>query len=104
MSEAVNAQNGYRCQSCGYLLVTINRAEGVTPFSMGCRNPSMIDGCPGPMCSTVYRLPPGAPAPTWEWYSPSKGQRKRLDDWSRDHVERGGLLLRRIENASEVAS
>jgi hypothetical protein len=103
MSEAANARNGYRCQTCGYLLVTINRQEGVTPFSLGaCRNPSNVDGCPGRMYSLFYRLPPNAPEPTWEWYSPSKGERqyRRLSDWERDHVERGGLLLRKIEVAA----
>lgn len=98
MPEAKDAKNGYRCQRCGFLLVTINREEGTTPFSLGlCRNPSNMDGCPGPMYSLFYRLPPDAPEPTWEWYSPGKSERKRLDSWSRSHVERGGLLLREIK-------
>lgn len=97
MVEAANARNGYRCQTCGFLLVTVNRQEGTTPFNLGaCRNPSNMDGCPGPMFSCLYRLPPNAPEPTWEWYAPGKAEQRRLGVWERDHVERGGLLLRPI--------
>jgi len=99
MPEAANAHNAYTCQTCGFVLVTINRDEGTTPFMLGaCRNPVHMDGCPGPMRSNFYRLPPNAPEPTWEWYSPNERQRRRLSAWERDHVERGGLLLREIRS------
>jgi hypothetical protein len=97
MSEAKGAKNAYTCQTCRFVLVTINRDEGTTPFSLeACRNPANVDGCPGPMYSGFYRLPPNAPEPTWEWYSPSGRARRRLSPWERDHVDRGGLLFRQI--------
>lgn len=98
-AEQVGQRNAYKCERCQYILTTINRADGVTPFMLRCRNPNNPDGCPGMMRSYCYRLPANAPEPTWEWYAPSKGQRKRLDSGMRDHVERGGLLFRQIAHA-----
>lgn len=96
MPESANAKNLYRCQACGEAIVTINRVEGTTPFTLGCR---ATEGCTGRMTSSFYRLPPDAPEPTWEWYRPGANKLRRLkrrDPATADHVERGGLLLRKI--------
>ena len=93
MSEAAGAKNAYRCQLCGFTIVTINRDEGTTPFMLRCRRPIR---CQGMMHSAFYRLPENAPEPSLEWYRPSEREVRKLPEWQRDHVEQGGLLYRGI--------
>lgn len=116
MSEAKGKRNGYTCRSCGWRIVTVNRDAGVTPFMLGCANdvPSDEDrekakaagqafgskGCGAFMESHFYRIPQDA-EPSHEWYSPDAKERKRMrhkGDPNFEHVERGGLLLRRISD------
>lgn len=84
--------NRYVCRACGGSVVTVDRAEGVTPFYLDCY---ATEGCGGPMMSSFYRVD-GTPLPVLEFYSPDKAERKRLDVPTREHVRLGGLLVRRI--------
>lgn len=96
MPEAKNERNAYRCRLCEFLIVTINRDQGTTPFLIGCQAGS---GCGGMMQSHFYRLPDGAPEPSYEWYRPDLKALRRLnrgDSAAAEHVLKGGLLLRKI--------
>lgn len=111
--------NIYTCTNCLGQIVTIDRVDGTTPFMIGCRvHPddakllsnedqltieqlrSKIDKlkCRGEMYSSFYVVPNPPPKPTWEWYKPTGLEYKRLPKINREqHVDRGGLLLRRIK-------
>jgi hypothetical protein len=82
--------NTYYCQTCKGSIVTIDRDEGVTPFMLSCL---ATEGCDGVMRSAMYAFQPGA-KPMWEWYKPAST--KGFDQWTREHVEKGGLVLQRI--------
>lgn len=102
-SGCVGRRNVYRCGECGGTIVTVDRDAGVTPSSLACRAKGdprdPASDCRGTMFSGFYPdpFPEGLPEPAWEWYAPGPAEARRLDEESRDHVERGGLLLRPIK-------
>jgi hypothetical protein len=87
--------NGYTCERCGGVTMTYHVDEGTTPMFLMCR---ATVGCEGQAVSMMY--PPGpvppdlAALPRWEWYRPSKRALKHMNPGMRDHVERGGVVLR----------
>lgn len=81
--------NQYTCELCGGVITTVDRDPGTTPMFLNCR---ATPGCTGRMVSSMYRVPSGL-EPTHEWYKPDKLPR---DPGMRDHVQRGGLLIRKI--------
>lgn len=85
--------NVYRCEVCGFELVTINADNGVTPMFVRCRKP----GCKGTMCSAGYRVAVN-PIPRMRWYRPKQDEYQRLDAGTREHVGMGGLLLGPVDN------
>lgn len=106
--------NVYVCEY-GCYTVTVDVDEGVTPFLIKCRKRSTLDRpieakylgkdgeCVGTARSSLYpRKPKPAhiPDPTHEWYKPEST--KGLDDFERDHVQNGGLLLRRRTHREPV--
>lgn len=96
MPEAQGRKNVYRCNECPGAIVTVNQDEGTTPMFLRCR---ATDGCAGMMQSSWYVIPPNTPDPGWEWYRPGASALRRLhrkDPATADHVERGGLLIRKI--------
>lgn len=82
--------NVYTCDTCGGQIVTVDRDEGVTPFMLTCR--FIPEYCDGSMVSALYRVDQLL-KPTHEWYKPDKPPQ---DPAMRQHVEMGGLLIRRI--------
>lgn len=90
------AMNAYQCQRRkGHIVITIDMHPGVTPMFMNCRYPH----CPGTSSSMGY---PSAPmpdilktAPTFVWYRPSLREMMDLSQEFVDHINGGGLLLRR---------
>lgn len=80
-------KNAYECEECGSYIVTVDREPGVTPFMVPCGN------CGAFAKSKFYRVQPYL-EPTHEWYRPETLD--DLKDWERQHVEKGGLLLRPI--------
>jgi len=90
--------NLYTCNTCRGEVVTIDTDEGVTPFMISCRATS---GCKGVMQSNFYHCDPSRVA-QFEWYRPETI--KGLDQWTQEHVKKGGLLLRPTPGInSEVA-
>lgn len=122
MTEQAGKKNGYKCKGCGWRIVTVNACEGTTPFMVGCENPAPTEeekragkdaqgfsgskGCGAFMESFFYQVPQHL-EPSHEWYSPDKQERKRLRRKGQaetlEHVERGGLLLRRVGQADMAA-
>lgn len=89
-------ENVYTCTKCGGFTTTIDRDEGVTPFMIRCR---AKDGCDGWAQSSFYPKgprPAHIPPPSIEWYRPSQEEIAGLDPAMREHVGKGGLLMRAI--------
>lgn len=82
--------NAYECPD-GHLTVTIDLEDGTTPMMMNCRNPS----CGKVSRSKWYKVDQNL-KPTFEWFKPT--DMKKLNPAERDHVQRGGLLIRKIVN------
>jgi hypothetical protein len=91
--------NAYDCKACGGSIVTVDQDEGVTPMTLACR---ATEGCRGTSYSRFYRADPTL-TPTWEWYTPGKRELRRMSPEMRDHIKRGGLALRKIEEASDAS-
>ena len=87
--------NMYTCDTCHGFIVTINRVEGTTPMELTCR---ATPGCHGLSESSWYRVSP-ALVPDHEWYRPTGDEYARLSPGMRDHVDRGGLDIRRIDTS-----
>lgn len=86
-------KNHYRCPSCRYQFVTIDREPGVTPFMTDCAN------CGGAAQSSGYRNVPAHIAVTHEWYRPDSFD--GLHPGTVEHIKNGGLILRKIERAPQ---
>jgi hypothetical protein len=94
-----NPFNCYTCTTCGGQIVTVDRDEGVTPFMVRCRAQK---DCGGTMHSSFYTNVPLALQPTYEWRKPTPQEYRKLDKATRtDHVDRGGLLMYRLDGAAE---
>lgn len=103
----VGAYNHYICPA-GHVTVTIDRDAGVTPAFMPCPHeatrgfPAVTVVCELRAASGWYRVPQAewraepARQATHEWYRPDDDERRHLDAYQADHVNRGGLLLRRV--------
>ena len=87
--------NIYTCKVCRGHIVTIDRDAGVTPFSLKCR---VTEGCRGLMNSSVYRVFDQTMRPSHEWYRPSAKELSTMIAQAKEHVERGGLILRKCED------
>ena len=83
-------KNIYICEN-GHQLRTVDRDAGVTPFLTKCLE------CGEFTRSQVYRVPQDI-TPTHEWYRPSSAEQAELPSGTLEHVEMGGLLLRKIES------
>jgi hypothetical protein len=93
------ATNVWTCPVCTGFTFAVHRDAGVTPMFLACRASGDVGDCEGMSISCGY--PPGPrPAflgdPQWEWYRPSRRAVKQLSSAMRDHVTRGGLVLRKI--------
>lgn len=103
-------ENVYTCQKCGCFTVTIDTDEGVTPFMLDCRASGREGDCDGMAESAFYPKgprPAHIPAPSWEWYKVERweviGEHRvetreyhNLDPGLKDHVDKGGLLIRKL--------
>lgn len=95
-AQDIGTTNTYTCDTCGGRVTTIHRDAGVTPAFMNCRAKK---DCAGAMGSGFYRPVHGAPPPTFEWYRPSADELLTLTHIAREHIEKGGALLRPMISA-----
>lgn len=89
MTEQAGMINAYRC-GAGHGTLTRNADSGTTPFLIRCPFPE----CDRESRSQFYRVPQDTDA-SHEWYRPTSA--RGLTPGERDHVERGGLLLRQVK-------
>lgn len=89
-NQFVNRLNSYTCSE-GHVIITIDRDEGTTPMLMECKHPN----CGKQSTSSFYNVPQGS-VPTYEWYKPDLSNVKGFE---MDHVLRGGLLIRKIDES-----
>lgn len=98
-----HGENGYQCKSCGKVTVTVDVHPGVTPAFLDCRRTA---GCSGMAVSSFYPSgprPANLPEPAWEWFRPSSPVLARQTAAAREHVRKGGLLLRERTEAPATA-
>lgn len=86
--------NQYTCEGCGAVITTIDRDEGTTPMFLDCRSEKP---CGGRMVSSMYQVDQWL-QPTHEWYKPAG----KVPPVYREHVEMGGLLIRKIGEAEKI--
>lgn len=92
----VGALNRYICDSIkAHTIVTVDLTEGVTPYMIECEQCMSTRGLRMFMRSQFYRNVGAEERITHEWYKPDLLERAQLDENTRNHVEMGGLLLRR---------
>lgn len=94
-----NRINVYQCRKCGGLTVTIDIHVGVTPFILNCRATGREGDCGGHAESWFYRTVAGIPPPAWEWFKPVGSEYRKLHRAMREHVDMGGLDIRRRTGA-----
>lgn len=93
--EKKKAVNVYVCPSCGWRAITVNLVDGVTPFFIRCEGARRCDADRFPSAtSAMYRVDQSL-TPTHEWYRPDE-QELNAKPYMREHVEQGGLALRKI--------
>jgi hypothetical protein len=90
-----NRINIYVCEKCGGNTVTIDIHEGCTPFMLDCRASGKEGDCDGMAQSSFYRVSPLSPEPQWEWFKPIEEDYDSLSPAMRQHVDDGGLDIRR---------
>ena len=90
--------NVYICKN-SHKTCTVYVDEGITPFTIGCRNPICDESAQSAMYPTDRPVPMTISEPTHEWYKPNILNVAGID---KEHVEMGGLLLRKRTNATPV--
>ena len=93
-----NKINIYACGN-GHETVTKDLHEGTTPMFIGCPKCSQDLGQSVSSYSKWYDVPQDL-VPTHEWYAPEEAEKKTLDEQTLEHVNLGGLLLRKIGTAA----
>ena len=93
--------NAYICPE-GHITSTVDVDEGVTPAMIGCTHKGCDESSGSSFYPTDRPIPAFIPKPAWEWYRPEPLEAVQLDKWDYDHVEKGGLLLRRRTSAQPV--
>ena len=77
-----------------HVMTTVDVDGGVTPFLTSCPT------CKGRMRSMCYPsarpVPAWVPEPTVEWFKPSRTEMRelKLDDYTLEHIFKGGLITR----------
>ena len=85
-------KNMYICDDCETVYITIDRDQGITPFLMSCKT----NKCEGMAQSSLYRVNQNI-VPDHEWYYPDKEEYIKQGPSTKQHIDKGGLLLRKIE-------
>lgn len=90
--------NIYTCEQCGLVIWTVDMIKGITPFVTACRREELRgDACGGSMQSGMYRVAMITLLPDYVWYRPSLAELSTLSPATMEHVNRGGLILARVQ-------
>lgn len=79
----------YTCTECGKSVVTIDRAEGTTPFGIACRTAKCKGFMTSSKCEPMRK-------PTWEWVKVPEAHYDRFSPQLVEYFKGGGLALRKI--------
>ena len=82
--------NVYVCPE-NHASITVDVDEGVTPFITKCLRPGCEQATQSRCYPTERPIPDFIPEPSHEWFKPKL---EDCADYDRDHVSRGGLILR----------
>lgn len=91
MQHPIRGKNVYVCdENASHRQVTVDIHRGVTSFLKKCP----VKGCSGIGTSSMYIVVDDA-EPEWEWFRPSRDEYKGLNPEMKEHVIRGGLMIRK---------
>ena len=100
-TDGYKRRNIYLCRGCGRAVVSEDRDQGVTPFMIACYFPD----CEEMATSLFYALTdhPAVRVSTVriEWYKPGAAEIGGLKPGELAHVEKGGLLMRRVDGGQQ---
>lgn len=98
--DGTGKKNCYWCAKCRRYTVTIDREKGTTPFSIRCRATPNCNALADSQCYPPEPWPKDHPdlvaPPRWEWIKPEGDALAELSASMREHVDRGGLVLRAL--------
>ena len=84
--------NIYECP-CKHRTITVDLLKGTTPFIIKCREDNCIEFARSYFYEVDQTL-----TPSHEWYKPNEKEYMSLEPATKEHVDMGGLLLRKINN------
>lgn len=91
MYDGRGEYNGYVCENCGYITVTLYKDKGVTPFTIRCEKCGKIA-----THETTSRFPlPATPniSKVKNWVRPTFEQLIKMSEADINHVLNGGLVF-----------
>ena len=102
----IERRNAYFCKKCRKVTITVDIDEGVTPMLIPCIH------CEQMANSFMYQVPACMrydfsngikilPADI-EWYRPEKNELLKLSSHEKEHVNKGGLLMRKRTKAKAI--
>jgi len=93
--------NGYQCEVCDRVFISVDLHEGVTPMFSPC---FATEGCRGKAHSLGYpeggKKPPEKFGPAIiEWYKPTEAEYQKMSYELQQHIRKGGLARRASRDA-----
>jgi len=104
----LDRRNAYFCPECRKVTITVDVDPGVTPMFIKCPHFEIsfassfmyqVLGCMAIKYSPNHGCMVPFPA-DYEWYKPDKKQKLSADE--KDHVDQGGLLMRKRTNKEPI--
>jgi hypothetical protein len=92
-------RNAYFCSHCRKVTITVDIDEGVTPMFIRCIY------CKEQASSFMYQLPGCFHfniEPDLEWYKPTGEEYKGLSKAFKEHIDKGGLNMRKRTKAKPI--
>lgn len=101
MEDLTGRINGWQCDTCHEVAYCVHVHNGVTPMFLACRAEGVDPEeakCKGTGKSLWYPSDPPPPhvidAVQWEWYTPTPAELRVRSQGDREHVRKGGVLIR----------
>lgn len=94
--EAANIYDGrgtfdvYKCNRCGFSIVTTYKDKGVTPYTISCKKCGV-----GTMFHTETLALPHPDTDVINWIRPTFNQFKKMQPGAQEHILNGGLIMER---------
>jgi len=101
-------RNAYFCKSCRKVTITVDVNEGVTPMFILCPDckkehaTSLMYQIPGCMRFDMIKGIGSILPAEYEWYTPEASEIKKLSSMEKEHVKKGGLMMRKRTDAKVI--